>query len=515
MNADSQHQTQPLTPEEPLPDNPMQTWGMLTTRRFFNELNQTHQSANSSEVTLPSNHRVTGKYTPSKIVGRGGMGEIWYAYEPALCRYVALKWLIAGEEENKKHSAEEHFGVELSFSQEAIITAQLDHPNIIPVYSLTSRENGQPQIAMKYVEGKSWDSILNEAERLTDHAWLDQQLGVLQSVAQSVAFAHSRGIVHRDLKPSQVMIGDFGQVFLMDWGLALLMDENTFSKNSVTAELLGVLPTRKTAINPAGSPAFMAPEQTEFDCQNITPQTDVYLLGGMLYYLLTGRAPHHSLFSSVAFEQAKSGAYTTLEQLNLPWSIPKPLVELMEACLQKAPDKRPKGCLEFIKILSDYRSGSTRKQESELRTQSIAETLKKSLLTYNELLEAEIQLSQSIELWPANQPARALRHQTLLRITQLAIANKDLRMARMIAERLEDGPDREAFLKQIKSKQTNVAVHALQRCWSIRTTFALAVAFFLLFLWYYRQNSINKEAHQLLEEKIWQLENKQLPDLAP
>lgn len=177
--------------------------------------------------------------------------------------------------------------------REARIAARLQHPNILPVHDIVRDEDGSPLILMKRIQGETWT-------RWMPRHGLDENLAVLLQVCQAVAFAHSRGILHRDLKPDNVMIGAFGEVVLLDWGLACrteLLDE-------------GWIPAAVTQRHVAGTPSFMAPEMLGepdlargrgFPLEDLAPagplteRTDVFLLGGLLYAVLSGRPPHIGL----------------------------------------------------------------------------------------------------------------------------------------------------------------------------------------------------------------------------
>src|SRR5690606_27022124 len=123
----------------------------------------------------------------------------------------------------REHSRSSSY-CEIGFRHEALTTGALDHPNIVPVYDFGEDENGRPILAMKLVRGKPWDVIMWDDYNDPTSEFLSKHLQIFISVAQAVAFAHSRGVVHRDIKPSQVMVGEFGEVVLMDWGLALVYD---------------------------------------------------------------------------------------------------------------------------------------------------------------------------------------------------------------------------------------------------------------------------------------------------
>jgi serine/threonine protein kinase len=204
---------------------------------------------------------------------------------------VAVKRLRQDILRRASQDPETYAKLDIAFLQESLTAAALDHPNILPIHELGRDGDGLPQLAMKLVRGQVWESLIYYDRDLSFPDFLDRHLPIFVSVCQAVAFTHSRGIIHRDIKPSQVMVGDFGEVLLMDWGLAMIYDEEVAKET--LAELLAtrIAATRETSVNPAGTPSYMAPEQTDPECTRLAAETDIYLLGGVLYYLLTGRGP--------------------------------------------------------------------------------------------------------------------------------------------------------------------------------------------------------------------------------
>ncbi len=199
-------------------------------------------------------------------LGQGGAAIVHLAEQIPLGRQVAVKSL-------KSTSA--RASVELL--REARITGLLEHPNIVPVYTLGQNADGLPMLVMKRVEGRSWRELLR-AERQPDgsldEAGLRRHLELLLQVAHAVSFAHAKGVVHRDLKPENVMVGAFGEVYVLDWGIAVTVGDAT------------------QADGLAGTPAYMAPEMALGELAKIGPHTDVYLLGAILHELLVGARRH-------------------------------------------------------------------------------------------------------------------------------------------------------------------------------------------------------------------------------
>ncbi len=222
-------------------------------------------------------------------IGVGGIGSVFSAHEPVLNREIAIKILRPAYRNQLNYVA--------GFIREARITAQIDHPNVIPVHRMGVFDDAGVYFTMKRVVGVTLSHVLRELKsgnhemqrRYTRHRLLE----VFISVCNGVAFAHNKGIVHRDLKPSNIMIGDYGEVFVVDWGLALYRAEHDNSHRARKIEL-GELPGEEPVENAdgkvdkvSGTPAFMAPEQAAGEAAKLDEQTDVYALGAILYSILT------------------------------------------------------------------------------------------------------------------------------------------------------------------------------------------------------------------------------------
>ena len=223
------------------------------------------------EVARPDGEervRVTG------VLGSGGMGVVHRGEQTALGRDVAVKTLkpACKDEENT-----------LRLLQEAWVTGSLEHPNVLPVYDIAvDREHG-PLVVLKRIAGRTWTELLEDEALARETAETDDLLGwhmrVLIQACYAVELAHERGILHRDLKPDNIMVGEFGEVYVLDWGLAVSTEPRKSSR----------IPSAE-ADEVAGTPAYMAPEMFGGDLP--TRATDVYLLGGMLHEIVTGKAPN-------------------------------------------------------------------------------------------------------------------------------------------------------------------------------------------------------------------------------
>ena len=222
------------------------------------------------------------RYRLIERIGRGGMGAVFLAEDQTLGRRVALKVLDLPDETGD---------LAARLLREARILAQLEHPGIVPVHDAGSLPDGRVFYAMKYVEGRS---LREHAESLESTA---DRLRMFQKLCDAVAFAHSRGVLHRDLKPENVMIGPFGEVLVMDWGVAKLLREAAGSEAPPPSASgsAGDAPrsgTRDGAV--IGTPGYMSPEQARGDTSRLDGRTDVYSLGMILRFLLgneTGKLP--------------------------------------------------------------------------------------------------------------------------------------------------------------------------------------------------------------------------------
>ena len=267
------------------------------------------------EAVGPSRYEVIEK------ISEGGMGLVYSVRENSLKREVALKICRTGTKPGQRGSLE----VE-EFTNEAYMTARLDHPGVVPIYALAKDADGRPFFAMKKVTGIPWKDLLHpdasaEAdvrERLQKRArqmtWRDH-FEILLKVCDAVAYAHSKSILHRDLKPENVMLGEFGEVYVMDWGLAMYFDERNEYKR---------FPELKPQL--AGTPYYIAPEMVRGEMKSLGPASDIYLLGGILYEILTGRPPHEGKPIMALLRKAAAGDVPPPEEVGDSQLIPPGLV---------------------------------------------------------------------------------------------------------------------------------------------------------------------------------------------
>ncbi len=413
-------------------------------------------------------------YILRRRVGRGGMGEVWEALQISLGRVVAVKRIREDKPPYAGGTPEECSLRAWEFRREGIIAARLEHPNIVPVHDLGQDESGRPLLAMKLVRGRPWHRVLREDfEDLPAHVYYAKHLPTLVSVVQAVAFAHAHDILHRDLKPSQVMVGDYGEVLLMDWGLAVYTGSDPLPKghpDPVTAAPT----TLKTASNPAGTPVMMAPEQTEKTTARLGPWTDVYLLGGILYFILTCRYPHAADDSAAAMRHAAAGFVRPPNEAAPGRDIPQDLAELAMAALRPEPRDRVASARAFLAALEDHLSGASRMREAEAILRRTRESLSTAGGSYDELSHCLEELRHAGELWPDGAPVRELRARVLSAFSRAALESGDLRLARLQADRLH-GDARTAMLAEVDSADSRMQSRERQRRLLARAALVMAV----------------------------------------
>ena len=394
-------------------------------------------------------------------LAQGGFGEIWGAIQGSLGRPIAVKRLR--QDRLRQFDAEQRRNLEEAFRQEALVTARLEHPNIVPVYQLGIDATDQPLLGMKLVRGRPWNRLIRKDRDLPLDELLSRHLPILIDVAQAVAFAHSKGVLHRDLKPQQVMVGEFGEVLLTDWGLAAAFGTTGDGPSELhgdPAESAGSVSTASPG--PAGTPSFMAPEQTGYEIDQLGPWTDLFLLGGLLYYLLTGSPPHPAKDSAAALTKAASCKITPPIKRRPESAIPRELNDLAVSVLQADPeDRQPDSVLGFISAVEEYLSGASRKRRSRAL---IAEVIAQPASNDYSLLNASLnQLQTAQALWPQHPEIESLRDGILARFAEAALAQKDLILAKVQAHQLSGSPAKDRLLERIEIAQQHRRAGTRQR----------------------------------------------------
>jgi hypothetical protein len=348
-------------------------------------------------------------------LGRGGMGVVWSATQVALRRRVAVKRL-----------RDERVGpeAEAQLLREALVTGALEHPNIVPVHALGQDDRGRPLLVMKQIEGTPWSALLRPLypeDGPADAREIERHLGILMQVCQALDFAHAQGVVHRDIKPENVMVGSFGEVYVLDWGIAV---STRGGDHGLPAPEAGVL---------MGTPAYMAPEMAAAEA--VDARTDVYLLGATLHELVMGRPRHQAdgLFATLtlAFES---------EPVEYPEHVPGELAEICNRATHRDPAQRYAGAQAVRDAVAEFlRHGSSRElaKEGWQRLERLEGMLDPASRTaaidaleiHVVATEGRFAFERACQQWPGNTEARMGLQRLLERMIRYELRNGNVRAA--------------------------------------------------------------------------------------
>jgi serine/threonine protein kinase len=336
---------------------------VLTLRRLPMPYGDADELSPQTEAVLrylPFDLRGMRRYKIHRTIARGGMGVVLEAEDLSTRRRVAMKVLL------EIRSAQDV----ARFVEEAQITAQLEHPNIIPVHDLNVNELDQPFYTMKLVQGESLQDVLDglraQKKMTVERYPLQTLLSVFNRVANAIAFAHSKGVVHRDIKPDNVMLGAFGETLVMDWGLAKPLPD-LVAQIAARGASRAVKSTRQedtaqhTMIGSAiGTPRYMSPEQASGESHAVDLRADIYGLGALLYCLLTLQPPVENGDPSDVLEKVVAGEVVPPEEkvraqppIHLPkGAIPPRLSEIAMKALALDPRNRFQTVAEMQRALA-------------------------------------------------------------------------------------------------------------------------------------------------------------------
>ncbi len=356
------------------------------------------------------------RYTRTRVHDRGGMGRILVVHDEHLGRDIALKELLdagpLGSETDSTPSGETP-PRSARFLREARVTGQLEHPSIVPVYELGYRADGTLYYTMKLLRGRTLARALGAAPSRA------AKLGLLPHVVdlcQAVAYAHSRGVIHRDIKPANVMIGEFGETVVIDWGLAKVRGHDDIHvhrlEKIVRPPDVGdeTAAAQTLAGQAMGTPLYMPPEQARGDIANIDERSDVYSLGSVLYELLTGRPPFAGGTGLEVLERVISEDPTPVTELEP--DTPPELAAICTRAMAKNPAERYQSARELAHEVERFLSGSV----VEAYNYSFAEHLRRfvgrhkaQVLTVTVFLVALAVVLSSAAAWNMRERRRAER----------------------------------------------------------------------------------------------------------
>ena len=310
--------------------------------------------ADSRSTGLPSELRTPHRYIVGEQIAKGGMGAILRAREVATRRTVAMKVMLRDKESSQT----------LRFIEEAQITAQLEHPNIVPVHELGVDSRGAVFYTMTLVQGITLKKILDLLEEGVDETRAKYTpsalLTIFQKVCDAVAFAHSKGVVHRDLKPANIMVGGFGEVLVMDWGLAKLIDAEAAVGEPRSADRAVAVETARRDEGDAfstmegsvmGTPPYMSPEQARGEVAAIDSRSDIFSLGVILYHLITLKLPFPGRSAFEILQKIILGEFAP------PQDVPNSLRAVCMKALAPLPLHRYQRVEEMQADLAAYQTG--------------------------------------------------------------------------------------------------------------------------------------------------------------
>ena len=429
-----------MTPDETIdaflrsvgPDaDPSATWSPHTVREDSGA-----EALPSFQTHMPGMLGASAALELGEVLGEGGMGVVYSARQAELDRHVAVKKL--------KNDAAAH--AKRALTREARVMGRLDHPNIIPVHALGKDADQRPVMVMKRVDGVSW----RELARAEDHpAWarisdrgstpIERHLSIFIDVCRAVAHAHERDTLHLDLKPANVMIGEHGEVYVVDWGLAA--------------------PVGHTLEAIAGTPAYMAPEQTQPGA-TLTEQTDVYLLGGTLFEAITGQRPRQGQSLETMLQSARAAD----TELDWPPTAAPHLRRLVEqACSPEREARHPSvgALIEDVRAYLQH-AGSMRIAAAALERAAevemlLGQTPPDAAAVTSTYSAARFGFEQALLAWPDNPQARAGLHTLLTHMVRWSCSLDEAATAAGMLSALEglSGPQPalRAAVHDIESRQ--------------------------------------------------------------
>ena len=401
----------------------------------------------------PDDTQQAGKYTVQGELGRGGVGTVHRGHDQDLGRDVAMKFL------HEKYKDEPT--ILQRFVEEAQIGGQLQHPGIVPVYDL-GMVDGKPFFAMKLVKGQTLAKKL--AERESPAADRRTFLAIFEDVCQTLAYAHVRGVVHRDLKPANIMIGSFGEVQVVDWGMGKVLQTGGVADEKLAAERQAEVSVIETVRSDGhgtqsvmgsvmGTPAYMPPEQARGDVERMDERSDVFALGAILCEILTGLPPYVGEPDELIAMAAMAKLDDAQARLEACGGEPE-MVELATRCLMPAPAARPKSAEVVAHAVHDHLAAvESRVHEArvEAAEAKVRATALKRTQTLGISLTAVIAAGLVVSLW-------------FWHAADTAATNEGIARAEAVASATEAHEN-----EQLAVKQTEVAKRELARAVEIKT----------------------------------------------
>jgi len=351
-------------PNPPEPESPPSVLQMITQRTGLAPkvlLSDSGSEHGASPVIAPGaggalrTPKGRGNYQMLGEIARGGMGVILKGHDTDLGRDVAVK--VLDPELAKRPEVVQRF------IEEAQIGGQLQHPGIVPVYELGLMADESPYFTMKLVKGRTLSALFQQRKSILDER--GRLLAIFESVCQTVAYAHSKGVLHRDLKPANIMVGAFGEVQVVDWGLAKVLSRGGVAdEERAQGSLFTVIETVRSGPGSSGSdslagsvmgtPAYMAPEQAQGEIEKLDERADVFSLGAILCELLTGKPPYEAREGEPVLTQAAKAQLDPARTRLAACGADPALVQLCSECLTPSKAARPANADAVARAVHEY-----------------------------------------------------------------------------------------------------------------------------------------------------------------
>lgn len=405
----------------------------------------------------------SGDYELNEVIGEGSMGRVWSARQTSLDRNVAVKVPMA------ELTGAGSVG-ESQFISEVVVTGKLEHPNIVPIYELGRDSTGVPFYSMKHVQGRAWNESIGDK---TDQ----ENLEILMKVCDAIAFAHDRNFLHRDIKPHNVMVGEFGEVSVMDWGIAVSITRDPDQ------------PWASVATGPAGTPAYMAPEMAAHNPSELGVVSDIYLLGAVLYEIVTGTPPHPR--TGDTGEALLAAAANEI----IPTTKTGELVDIARRAMATNLSDRYQSVQELQDAIREYQSHRESIKLSESADEHFSEAVANK--SSDEFARARFAYEEATRLWDGNTGAASGMRTATLAHAKNALDQENYELGISILD--SENPEHRDLLTKLESKRA--ARRRLAWFSKIAAATALLAVLTVVGVTFYSYKQLKDSAKDLKAEK--------------